>query len=381
MIGKIKKLRHSFYKWLYGKYPLQNKIIAWNSVFKGFGDSPKYIIEYLCENFPKKYDIVWVYDRTKAPPKDLPLGVRAVPYFSLEYLKEISTAKVIISNIRTGQMHHFPKRKGQYYIQTWHSSVRLKKIEGDAAAFLGEEYVETAKEDSSKCDLIISGCDFSTEIFQNSFWYNGEVLKSGTPRSDILFKDNTEIKQKVSDALKTNGARIALYAPTFRDKECDPLHNIDVPALLNALQKSLGGEWVFLYRLHPNVAKSLTPPCENAVSATEYPDMQELLCACDLLITDYSSCMFDMCVRKKPCMLYAPDLDEYTSDERGLYFEISDLPFSCAVTNDELIETVNSFDEGEYVRKADAFLDRVGSYEDGQACRRVCEKIEKAVFK
>ncbi len=381
VIGNIKKMRHSFYTWLYGKYPLENKIIAWNSVFKGFGDSPKYIIEYLCENYPDKYDIVWVYDRAKAPPKGLPEGVRCVPYFSVEYLKEISTSKVIISNIRTGPAHHFKKRKGQYYIQTWHSSVRLKKIEGDAAEFLGQEYVKLAEEDSAKCDLIVSGCDFSTEIFANSFWYNGEILKSGTPRSDILFKDNSEIKQNVSNALGIKNANIVLYAPTFRDKDCDPLHNIDAAALLDSLKRKFNSDWVFVYRLHPNVAKSVSPPCENALSGTEYPDMQQLLCAADILITDYSSCMFDMCVRKKPCLLYAPDLKEYTSDERGLYFNIEDLPFPCALNNSELIRSVEELDMVDYKKKTEDFLARVGSYEDGQACMRVAERIEKAVFK
>ena len=75
MLAKIKKLRHKIYLGIYGHCPIKkNKIIAWNSLFKGFGDSPKYIIEYLCENFPDKYDIVWVYDRTKSPPKDLSLN-------------------------------------------------------------------------------------------------------------------------------------------------------------------------------------------------------------------------------------------------------------------------------------------------------------------
>lgn len=382
-ISSVKKLRHNAHIAFYRMLPVKkNRIIAWNSVFKGFGDSPKYIIEYLCENYPGKYDIVWVYDRAKSPPADLPDTVRCVPYFSMQYLKEISTSGIIISNIRTGQTHYFNKRKGQYYIQTWHSSIRLKKIEGDAAESLGEQYVARAKEDSAKCDLIVSGCDFSTEIFSRAFWYDGQILKSGTARSDVLFKDNTDIKRQVLRSLGIDeNARIALYAPTFRDRSCDPLHNIDIELVVSSLEKRFGGEWVFLYRLHPNVARDIKVECKRALSATEYPDMQMLVCACDMMITDYSSCMFDMCIRKKPCVLYAPDVDEYMKDERGFYFDLYELPFPVFKDNITLINGLECFDEEKYVSLCDEFLKRVGSYEDGNACKRIAEKIESVVRK
>lgn len=377
MLAKIKKLRHKIYLGIYGHCPIKkNKIIAWNSLFKGFGDSPKYIIEYLCENFPDKYDIVWVYDRTKSPPKDLPRGVRAVPYFSIEYLKEISTAKIIISNIRTGDMHYFNKRKGQFYIQTWHSSIRLKKIEGDAVKFLGEDYAKRAKADSDKCDLIVSGCKFSTDIFKNSFWYDGDILEGGTPRCDIFFKDNAESCEKVRKYFSLDkGTKTVLYAPTFRDSECDALHGIDCEGIINALQAKFGGKWAFLYRLHPNVAKDIAPPCGGAYDATSYPDIQELIASCDLLITDYSSCMFDMAIRKMPCVLYVPDMEKYLSDERGFYFGIDELPFPYALDNEALTEYITNFDTAGYENKINEFLANVGSYENGTSCKALAEKI------
>lgn len=377
MLAKIKKLRHKAYLAFYRLKPIKkNKIIAWNSLFKGFGDSPKYIIEYLCENHPGKYDIVWVYDRTKPAPDGLPSGVRCVPYFSIEYLKEISTAKIIISNIRTGEMHYFNKRKGQFYIQTWHSSIRLKKIEGDAVKFLGEEYAQRAKEDSEKCDLIISGCKFSTDIFKNSFWYDGDILEGGTPRCDIFFKDNAEPVEKVRRYFNLqSGTKTVLYAPTFRDAEGDVLHGIDAESIIGALSEKFGGKWAFLYRLHPNVAKSASSPCEGAYDATPYPDIQELIASCDLLITDYSSCMFDMAVRKMPCVLFVPDMIKYMSDERGFYFDIASLPFPYALDNKELTDKITAFDSDSYNEKTDEFLKTVGSYEDGSSCKRAAEKI------
>ncbi len=379
MIAKIKELRHKAYIGFYRRLPIKkNKIIAWNSLFKGFGDSPKYIIEYLCKNFPGKYDIVWVYDREKSPPKELPEGVRAVPYFSTQYLKEILTSKIIISNIRTGKMHFFNKRKGQFYIQTWHSSIRLKKIEGDAVKFLGEEYAKRAKEDSDKCDLIVSGCKFSTDIFKNSFWYDGDILQSGTPRCDIFFADNADSTEKVRAYYGLEkGTKTVLYAPTFRDSECDALHGIDIEGIIKALSEKFGGKWAFLYRLHPNVAKDITPPCDTSYDATSYPDIQELIASCDLLITDYSSCMFDMAIRKMPCVLFVPDMEKYLSDERGFYFSIDGLPFPYALDNSTLIKSITDFDSEGYKEKVGRFLEDVGSYENGTSCKKLAEKIEE----
>lgn len=383
VIKRIKSLRHKFYIWLYHRYPIQqNKIITWNSVFRGYGDNTKYLVEYLCANKPGKYDIVWVYDRLKGPPKDLPDCVRAVPYFSIDYLKEISTAKIIISNIRIGPLFYFNKRKGQFYIQTWHSSVRLKKIEGDAAETLGEDYIEHAKEDSSKCDLIISGCDFSTNIFANSFWYDGKILKCGTPRCDILLDNSCKAFDKVRTFYGLNTeTQIVLYAPTFRDNCDDELHGIPAAELITALQKHFGSNWVFLYRLHPNLEKTVESPMKDAINATSYPDMQELIAASQMLITDYSSCMFDMAFCNKPCILYAPDFDEYVAKERGLYFDIMKFPFPVAKSGSELVFCITSFDAAKYQGELNMFMQQLGSYEDGHACERVAEVIEEVCFK
>lgn len=108
---------------------------------------------------------------------------------------------------------------------------------------------------------------------------------------------------------------------------------------------------------------------------SKYPDMQELLAAADLLITDYSSCMFDMAIARKPCILYVPDLHEYIEHERGLYFDLRELPFPLAETMDELREVIRSFNRERYLDKVDAFLSRIGSFEDGNAAKRVCEFI------
>lgn len=369
-IQNIKALRHKAYLAYCRKLPIQkNKIILWSDNFKTFGCSPKYIALYLAEHYPEKYDIVWVLERERPIPADLPAGIRVVRYFSMEYLREIATAKVVVCNHRTGDYHFFRKRKGQYYIQTWHSSLRLKKIEGDVSQ-LPESYIQTAKRDSGMIDLLLSGCRFSTDIFRRTFWYEGEILEKGTPRCDGFFGDAAAVKEKVYAHFGIPAdKKLALYAPTFRDDKSASLYGFDP----DKLQASLGDSWCIGCRLHPNLNAEI--PEGTAIPMSKYPDMQELLRACDLLITDYSSSMFDMAVAGKKCALYVPDLETYLANERGIYFDLAQLPFPKAKNMDALCNAVTDF--ADYDAQCSAFLDRIGNYEQGTAAQEVAKWIEK----
>lgn len=379
LIKSIKAIRHKAYIKYYSLLPIKkNKIIMWANSFKQYGCSPKYITEYLLENYPDKYDIVWVFEPQVKIPEGLDKRVRIVYYFSIEYLKELHTAKFVICNMRTGDAYFWHKRKGQIYIQTWHSSIRLKKIEKDAEQCFDKAYINSAKEDSKKIDILLSGCDFSTNIFENSFWYSGKIMKSGTPRCDVLIGDTSKIKNKVFNYYNIDkNAKTVIYAPTFRKGNDADLHGVSPEEIITALKTRFGGDWVFMYRLHPNIISDYNFEMTNSIDATKYPDMQELIASSDFLITDYSSCMFDMLIAGKNCALYAPDVDEYIKDERGLYFDFSELPFSLAKTNDELTDIISKFDELRYKEKAKEFLNKIGSYENGKASETVVKYIEE----
>lgn len=352
-----------------------NKIIFWANSFKQYGCSPKYITEYILRNYPNRFQIVWVFERGVELPDSLPPEVKVVRYFSLDYLKELHTAHYVICNMRTGDAYLWKKRRNQKYIQTWHSSLRLKKIEKDAQESLPMSYVKSAINDSLKIDLLISGCDFSTNIFSKSFWYCGKILKSGTPRCDLFFHDSSLIKHKVCDSMGIDlSDKILLYAPTFRSDKTASLHDFEFKRLKIILEQKFGGKWVIAYRFHPNIIESYSF-CEDAIDVTAYSDMQELISASDILVTDYSSCMFDMAIAGKPCFLYTPDIDNYMKNERGLYFTPHDLPFPFARTNEEFIESIMSFDDARYGLQVKKFMEKVGSYEKGNASERVVDYI------
>lgn len=355
----------------------KNKILFLSHLGKSYSCNPKYLCEYLAEQHKRVFDLVWVYTENAGVPKDLPKEVRVVKHYSYKYLYEISTAHYVVSNTRISDWFRFNKRKGQIYIQTWHSSLRLKKIEGDAN--LGKDYEAFARKDSTKIDYIVSGCEFSTQIFEHSFWYNGKILKIGTPRIDYLKSiTQTEINAIYDKALLEKNIHYILYAPTFRKGNDLSAYNIDYHKLVQSLVLKFGGAWKVLFRLHPNLQELVS--VENlgdcCIDMTRYGDIQELLCVSDILITDYSSSMFDMAFLGKPCILYVSDLENYLANERNLYFDINYLPFIVAQNNEQLYNSIVNYDKETYDNGVYSFMGKIGSYELGDAC----EKITKAVF-
>ena len=128
-------------------------------------------------------------------------------------------------------------------------------------------------------------------------------------------------------------------------------------------------------RLHPRIGVKEFED-KTIINCTKYSDMQELLYACDAVITDYSSLMWDYSLTKKPCFLYAPDIDDYEK-ERGFYVPVSEWPFPISRTNEELINIINSFDETQYISAVEEHHRKMGSYEDGSASFRVMELISR----
>ena len=228
---------------------------------------------------------------------------------------------------------------------------------------------------------MISGCTFQTKLLRDSFWYKGEILEDGIPRNDIFFNrdDHAQIKRRLQEAYGIEETdRIVLYAPTFRrDKSIEP-YRIGWERVIAEFRRFFDDENVtVLLRLHPNliactdVTTLLNSP--RVKDMTRYHDMHELLCISDMLITDYSSSMFDIPMLGKPCMLYATDISQY---DRGYYFDFKDLPFPLATTEDELLKNIREFDNEAYMRKVRNFFDTyIGPKDEGKASESITEWI------
>ncbi|GIN73216.1 hypothetical protein J14TS2_36910 [Bacillus sp. J14TS2] len=381
LVERVKKHIIFVIQYFFQFLPIKkNKLFFFSYYGSQYGCNPKYITEYIIEHIPKdKFDIVWAFSEpTKI--KDIK-GIRKVKMMSISYFYEICTSKVIITNFRTTNL--FRKRKGQYYIQTWHSSLRLKQIEKDAIASLPANYVEMAKKDSQKCDLLLSGCQYSTAILKRSFWYGGEIFEQGTPRNDVLLKEDPTKQVNIRSALGIpTHYKIVLYAPTFRKNEDLAIYDLNYASVLQSLRRKFGGEWMALVKLHPHLLleSSKLESHENVLNVTQYDDVQELLSIVDVLITDYSSLMFDYGITQKPCFLYVPDLEEYTRHDRSLYFDLKALPFRIAKNQEQLLKTIASFDGENYHVDLHTFFKKVGSFEEGKASEKVVERITEICF-
>ena len=356
-------------------FPIKkNRCLIYSSYGANYGCSPKYVSEYLVENNPE-IEVVWAFNQ---PEKYDIRGVKKVKNMSLKYFYYLSTSKFIVTNFRTPV--EFKKRDKQIYIQTWHSSLRLKMIEKDAEDTLPQNYIKQAKEDSKKLDYLVSGCKYSTEIFKKCFWYDGEILEIGTPRNDFLLTIKEKKIRDIKDNLDIGDEKILLYAPTFRKDNNLDVYNVDYERLLNGLEKKYNCKWKILLRLHPHLINIMPEiKLENVINVTRYDDIQELLAISDILISDYSSLMFDFTITKRPCFLYVPDLEEYQSKDRKLYFNVKELPFKIAKSNDELIDKIVNFSNEEYNKSLELFLNKIGSYENGKASQKIAELIKNKI--
>lgn len=361
-------------------FPISNKkIILDNFNGKGYGDNSKYIVEEINKR-NLGYDLVWIL-KNKKDARTLPDNVRYVKYNSIKYFYDICTAKIWVDNHR--KIIDLDKRKKQYYIQTWHGGIALKKIEKDAQDVLEPKYIEQAKHDSEMIDLMVSNSRFCTNMYKTAFWYNGEILECGSPRNDILIKGMGYNKDEILNKIGINSnKKILLYAPTFRKDEGLDNYNINFETLVQNLNEKTNEDCIVLLRLHPNIAyksKELyNGEFGEVLDVSDYGDIYELMLVSDILITDYSSVMFEFSITGKPVFLYAKDIDNYIND-RGFYFDYYKLPYKLSVNDKELLENILNFDYNEYKNKLEEFFAEVELYEKGIACEKVVDIIESKI--
>jgi CDP-glycerol glycerophosphotransferase len=374
----FKNIGLSYY--IFRIFPVKSNKIVFNN-FNGndYGDSPKYIAEELIsQNVNCK--MIWLLKKEHLHSNHLPEKVIPVRIGSFRAAFELASSKIWISNVRLPLS--VKKRDKQYYIQTWHGAPALKRVEKDVEFNLDKRYIQSAKADSQKINLFLSNCRSFSKLIRSSFWYEGEILECGLPRNDILFDKNEKVQEKVRSFFGIpNDVKIILYAPTFRVNQDKDIFQINVDNTLSAIESRFQEEWIFMARLHPNIDKKTYSFMDHrkVVNATYYSDLQELLRVVDIVITDYSSIMFDFAIRKLPVFLFTPDLKDYKK-ERNFYFSFDELPFLIAENNEELAENIKRFDLIDYHRRVSDFFSIIESYEQGQASKIVVNKIFKDVL-
>lgn len=353
-------------------FPIKERQIMFTSFRGQFSDSPKYIFDYI-QSKTKKYGYIWV---SKGEGQGIPSNCRTTNGHGLRFFYYLATSKIIITNDFLNT--YYPRRGGQTIVNTWHGGSPLKTV-----GMVGTSITEADKDFFRRHDRIysffLSSSSFMTnEVFRKSFGYTGKIYETGMPRNAILLRDHSSQERKVREYFGIeNDKAIVLYAPTFRGSVSEggflPLdEQFNITKCLDALRDRFGREYSFLFRAHH--ACKISIEGDNIFSASDYPDMQELLCASDVLITDYSSCMGDQALMKKPVFLYCPDLDSYIR-ERGFYWNIFSLPFPVARNEEEFLSSIVNFDFDKYKNEVDDYLSRLGTFENAYADKKAGEMV------
>ncbi len=364
-------------------FPIRkNKVIACVSAGRRYDDNQKFIMDELHRLRPD-VDVVWVKDPKYAYA--LPEWMRTVNWRSWRWLYEYATAKIWTNNCI--EPAYFSKRRGQLYVETWHGGLGIKKVAPDMTGQLAYSKREAAtlKNAVDMADVLISNSDHLSVIYRQGFKFHGPIWKCGYPKNDMLVRNDPGDGERARRELGIPMThKVLLYAPTWRlrfqqEERIDmEVYNLDMQRLKRALTERFGGEWTMLIRFHPDLrlfAKGCREAHPDVMDVTDYQDMQRLLMAADVMVSDYSSCIFDAALRRIPCFTYATDFCQYKDEERGVYYEMEELPFPYATNNDELERNVMAFDEEDYLKKWDAFTVRMGLNETGHAARDIAEKM------
>ena len=372
------KLVFKFILRIFWVFPIQNnKITLLNELSYSYGDSMKYLDIFILNKAGNKYQIVFPIREGQEAPKN---GEIIVKPMTVDYFKQLLTSKVIITN--AGGVSYLPKRKGQTIISTWHGGGPYKKT--GTAVYKTKWYKWETLLNARNIDYIMSTCKYFSEFEAKTMLFeDSQIIPAGTPRNDMLMGVYPEIKNRVYDYCGLNeNEKIVLFAPTFRSDTNDYtsgkqqiIIDIDYCEVISRLSKRFGGEWRFAVRLHPKL-KNIDLQDNKIINLTNYPDMQELLYSASVVITDYSSLMWDYSLTGKPCFLYAPDIEEYERT-RGFYMPVSKWPYPLAHDNDELFEIIDNFELDEYTRKLKIHHKEAGSFENGNSCEIVYNLIEE----
>ena len=351
---------------LFSSSKLSNSILFESFQGKVIGDNPYAIFQEVASRNPSFELLFTVSSKTKAPE-----GAKGVRHGSIAWLKALASSKVLINN--TNFPGYFRKRSGQTYIQTWHGTP-LKRLGRDIVDVVPTgSYLRMMDREASYWDFLVSPSAYCSEIFPSTFGYKGTILETGYPRNDVLINQASKrdlIRRSLGIA---DGQKVVLYAPTWRDSQRTATGNWKP---VNFLPGSLGDNVTVLFRGHTNTHSAHTAQiARGTIDVTNYKNVAELYLAADVLVTDYSSSMFDFSVTGKPMIFLAPDFDEYVAS-RGFYFDFEQLaPGPILRDSSFLRKALESIDsqKSEYAQRYLAWQMKFNKLEDGLASKRVVD--------
>ncbi|MBQ7907862.1 MAG: CDP-glycerol glycerophosphotransferase family protein, partial [Clostridia bacterium] len=356
----------------------KNRIMFYVHDRKGFTCNPRYIAEELVRQYGDRAEIIWATSHPDTCDDIKALGINVIHSgSSKQFFKYLRTRFFITNDSFPVWALHKPN---QLWMNTWHAGMNYKHIGYDYLMPMSKVYSKTFRIKNRQPNFYLSGSKFFTEDTSVSFRYNKKVfVPTGLPRNDIFFQDRPDIVEKVRKFYGIeDGVKTVLFAPTFRVGMKSSTFGMDFKKICDALSRRFGGKWVLLFRNHNFVkAKNKYP---GAIDVSGYHDMQELMYMTDVLISDYSSCLYDFCFTGKPAFVYATDIENYMKNERSFAYPIEKWPFPITDSNESLVDRIESFDEADYKSRVEEHLKDGGAYDNGTASKQAVDIIKKYCF-
>jgi len=332
-----------------------------------FNDSPYYIYKSLVDE--SDLQLIWGLKPNKGLESD---KIDFVHTNTLKYIYYFCTSKVIVANDFVNI--YLPIRKRQYLINTWHGGGWFKTVGLTCPNVPKYDYYFFRKQMKKHTYFLASSEYFVDTVLYRSFGYTGEVLRIGMPRNAILLQNNNNLRKSLRMKFDIDDdSLLVLYAPTFRTYTLEDVQSLDINRLMLALGNKFGKNIKLLFRAH-HAIKSFNIDENQVIDVTSYPDMQELLLSCDILLSDFSSCMWDAAIQHKLVLVFAPDQKQY-EDSRGFFMEMEKWPFLISHSNNELVRKVETFNKIEYSTYLDKVLRDSVSWENADSVFSIRKKI------
>ena len=329
----------------------------------------------------------------------------ATPAVAIEEFTALLDERTTVVTYRSGKFHravtrgawyvtnslpadYLQTRQGQALLQTWHGTP-FKRLGADIidatsnATNSKNEIVSRYRRAGHQATYFLSSSQFTSDKFASAFLLSAEdaaskILPLGNPRNDVLAQSSGSARDETRARLGVSADRTAiLYTPTWRDDSHSAgqgfVHALDVD--LDLLHRELGKDHVLLFRTHYLIANTLdfSRWGDFVVDVSGYPEINDLYAASDLLVTDYSSAVFDYVITDKPMVFLMQDLEQYRDTVRGLYFDPDKLPGPIVRDTAGLAAAARSTRErasAEQTKRA-VFRANFSTWDDGGASERV----------
>ncbi|MEG2799379.1 MAG: CDP-glycerol glycerophosphotransferase family protein [Erysipelotrichaceae bacterium] len=382
---RYRSLCRILYRKVFLHLPVRHKKILFESFLgRNVSGNPKYLYKYMNDNgYGNAYKMYWILNDMD---EEVEGCAKKIQRRSIAYYYHMATAGYWMFNTR--QDSDIVKREKTTYLQTWHGTP-LKRLGMDmdsvsmATVSNIVDYKKEFVSNSRRWDYLLAQNQYSADIFRRCFAFRNELLCLGYPANDILFNSTQSDIENLKEKFNLpKDKKIVLYAPTWRDDNFlkKGYYQMKMQLDLKMMRESLGEDTIVLLRMHYLIMNSIDiDEFEGfAYDFSNNCDIQELYLVSDILITDYSSTMFDFANLKRPIIFFTYDIEDYRDSLRGFYFDFEkEAPGPIVKTTKEVIQSIQHSDELliEYQQKALAFYQKFNSIDDGHAARRVLDII------